>query len=419
MKSVIQYILWFCVFVSIHYLEALPPIAGLSVAQLWKLPLIVFTFILVIKRKKKFSFELVGLLTFFEAFLCPEMLVSPLTVMLYASKNLLLVLAYSYWAKYYSNKKEKLQTVIYSIAQFICLSAIPIHIGLMEPPYVAKIADSFGDDVEYFRGVFGSAHCAASYFCIAILILVNGFMQKRFGDIKSKCYNAFLIAIGFYSIFGAFVRTGWLMLAVGIFLLFDFTKMTIKKFVAYVAVFFVLGGGVLWLYNNNDAFYGRITGRNVYTGAGGEEIDTEGSGRTEFWKNAVNVWSRGNAYGILFGSGMTKVKKENERTIGISVFSHSQLFDQLAQYGLVGLTLLIVYYKELYNYLQQCRTSCYFRLGKSVFGATLVFIMFQNEPYFIYSVLFAALLVLIKQKSAHQVVNPKQYMPSCYKNSSI
>ncbi len=395
MHFVLRYIGWFILFVGIHYLEALPPIGELSVAQLWKLPIMFFCMILLILRRNISTFEKFGVLTFIEAFLCPEILHSPIAILLYASKNLLLVLFFNYWRKYYSYKEETLTTIVYSLAQYIPLSSLLILFGIMDPPYIMSTTDSFGGgEVGYYRGVFGSAHCASSYFCISIILLLTGFINGRFKSFWAKLYNGVLILFCFYSIYNTFVRTGWLMLAVALIFLLDFSKINIKRMSIYMMSIALVLGVVIYLYNNNDAFYGRITGRNIYTETGGDKIDMNGSGRTQFWKNAVIVWTDGNLYEALFGSGLTKVKAQNLRTTGMPVISHSQFFDQLAQYGLVGLLLLILYYFKLYKYIWRFKRNKYSRTCKSLYMATIVFCFFQNEPYFIYVLLFSALIVL-------------------------
>ncbi len=397
MKYLLQYIFWFILFFGIHYAEGLTSMGTLSFAQLWKMPLIAFGILLLFKRKNKYTFEYVGIITFIEAFFCPEMSKIPLSVLLYSSKNLLVVLFFNYWMKYYGNRVNTLKTIIFSLAQFICLTSIPILLGIIEPPFQMDTTDSFGAEMRYYRAIFGSPHCASSYFCISIIILLTGFIQHSFKSKWSKIYNVVLIAVGFYSIFNTFVRTGWLMLCIAFLLLFDFSKITRKRITLYIITFFIVSGSVLYLYNNNEAFYGRITGRNIYKNTGGEGIDLQGSGRTTFWYNAINVWSRGDMYELLFGQGITTVREENLRTTGMPVFSHNQFMDQLAQYGLIGFILLILYYWNMYKYIKKCRTSPYYRMCMSLFCATIIFCIFQNEPYFIYAIIFSGVLVLTKQ----------------------
>ena len=65
------------------------------------------------------------------------------------------------------------------------------------------------------------------------------------------------------------------------------------------------------MYNTNEAFNARISGRNIYTNKNAEGIDLEGSGRTVFWKNGVDIWWQGSVYEFFFGVGLDKVIENN------------------------------------------------------------------------------------------------------------
>lgn len=403
-----KYIFFFLLFVGIHYMESLPPIAGLSVAQLWKIPVILCLLVhFMLSGRRKSSFEIWGMLVFGEAFLCPEMWTAPLGVLLYATKNLLCLLFFNYWmsAKPVADTR-RLEAVLYSLAQFVCLSSVPVLLGIIDPPFIPKTTDTFGDEMTYYRGIFGSPHAASSYFCISVIVLVAGFQHHRFQSLRSRLYNAALIAVGLVSIFNAYVRTGWLMLLVGAFVLMDFARLTARKAATYLLAITVSASGLLYLYEHNEAFYGRITGRNVYTGRGGDNIDTEGSGRSIFWKNGLRVWNQSGIYEHLFGSGVSAVHKENKRTTGMAVFSHSQYIDALAQYGLFGLLFLLLYYLAIYRLIRRCRRSPYHRLALALFWASVIFCTFQNELYFVYAMMFAAVLALCQRSRTFPLPPP-------------
>ncbi|MDE7129203.1 MAG: O-antigen ligase domain-containing protein, partial [Alistipes sp.] len=51
----VKYIFFFLVFFLVHYLEGLPPIGSLSVAQLWKLPLLGVLLIYNITRVYRYT----------------------------------------------------------------------------------------------------------------------------------------------------------------------------------------------------------------------------------------------------------------------------------------------------------------------------------------------------------------------------
>lgn len=397
-SNVQKYILWFLVFFLLNYLgDGMPPIAGLSFHQLWKLPVLAYLLMLFANSKrKKEPFEIVTLILIFEYFLNREMVVNPLGCIIRISKQQLpFVLLFSYWYTYYDQKGDTLQKIMISMAQFVALSTIPFFLGVLEPLKKQMSLDIFGlENGSYFMGIFGAPHAASSIFCCAIFILIDGFQKGKFTNIKEKVINIVFILLLFVGVFKAFVRTGWLMLIVGFIFYFDWKQLNVKHLQKGLlfATFAVIG--VLYLFNNNEAFHARITGRNIYTGRGDDEIETDGSGRMEFWKNAVDgLWNADNPFYTLLGRGETLVKEENLRNTGMRVFSHNQFMDALAQNGIIGLSLLLCYYALLYKYIIR-RKSQYKRLCIALFMSSVIFAFFQSEVYFFYAFMFSIAVAL-------------------------
>lgn len=330
-------------------------------------------------------------------FFNPETLLNLLFNVVRASKQLPLALWYGFFEYRYGGKDKTLETILYSLAQFICLSSIPILLEVIAPLNPMKSAESFGvDGSVYFSGIFGATHAAASYFCVAILVLVYGFMIGRFTSTVSKIYNIILIAVGVLSIFFAYTRTGWLMLIVGLIILFRPTQVTYRKLLTYFVSLALIMGSILYLYNSNELFFNRLTGKNIYTSSGGENIEMKGSGRTTFWYNGITNWTYNNMWQLLFGAGYTKVVEDNLKSTGIRVISHNQFIDTLAQNGLIGLTLLLAFYWGIYRFIKQTDISTSYRqLSLSIYYCSLVFAFFQNEMYFNYAIIFAVVLVLV------------------------
>lgn len=286
---------------------------------------------------------------------------------------------------------------MYVLAQFVCLTSFVTLIGLISPLQEVRYAESVGiEGLSYYSSIFGSFHAASSYFCMAILVLIHGFYTRRFFTLYSKCFNIVLIIVAFVSIYKAYVRTGWLMLLVGLFFLLGISKISVKKVITRVVPIIAISTlGLLYFYNTDEAFQARLTGRNVYTGTGSDGLDTSGSGRTQFWVNGIKLWATSGPYEFFFGNGFTKVTENNMELTGMNVFSHNQFVDILAQNGLVGLILLILFNVNIFRFLRRTRSdSSYRRLGMAFFWSNLVFSFFQNEMYFDFAIMFSIVLAI-------------------------
>ena len=405
----ITYLIAFLIFFGLHYLEGLPPIGPFSFAQLWKIPLLVYFVVEVITYKRKMSFEKFAYWSSIETFFCPAILTNPFSIILYASKQLPMLLCFGYLRKKNKYDIEKLEKLLFILAQFICLSSLITLLGIVEPLSSYKSADAFMEDLIYYSSVFTSAHAASSYFFIAAMVLINGFVLNRFHSIGSKIYNGILLIVAFISLFKAYTRSGWLMMVVAIIFYFDWRRIHLKQAVKYFSILLMVLFGLFWLYSTNDTFRVRISGQRRFGEQKEVAIDLDGSGRIGFWENGIAQWSNNDIYRLFFGKGYDAVVEENLREFGIPVFSHNQFVDALAQYGLINLILLVAFYISLYRFIEiQGRGSPYYRLCRAVFFATLVFAFFQNQMYFIYAVLFAIIAYLM-QETGNNSKNRKLY----------
>lgn len=397
-KDSFVYIACFCLYFAIHYLEGLPPIGGVSVAQVWKIPIILFLLCYnLAQSRKKQPFEKWGYALSIEYLLGAETWVNLFGAINRVARTMPVFLFYGFWVEKLKKKKELLETFIFSLAQFIPLASILILSGAITPLKEYESAESFGvEGLAYYSCVFGSAHAASSYFCASILVLVFGFLNKRFKSRKSKIFNALLICVSLISIFKAYTRTGWLMLLVGGLALFMPSKITFNKMLSRALLLLVIGGGLMFFFNENEAFQARLTGRNIYTHTGGGGIETNGSGRTAFWANAVEgLWSSDNPYYTLFGEGFTNVAERNYRTTGMKVFSHNQFFDALSQNGIIGLLILIGFFIAIYKFIAK-RKGPYQHLCYGLFFSNLIFAFFQNEMYFDYAIILSLGLAILQ-----------------------
>lgn len=212
----IKYLLFFFLFFGLHYIEGLPPVGPFSVAQLWKIPLLAYFVVLCVKNRKRERFETVGYWYSAEAFLCPAVFANFLSVVQFAMKQLPLVLAFGAFKNKWGRNVRLLEKILYAYAQFVCLASVVTLSGLVEPLRDMKSAEAYLEGMEYQASVFTAPHAASSYFVVAILVLMTGFVMKKFRTRTSRLFNAALLVVALVSLFEAYVRTGWLMLLVAL-----------------------------------------------------------------------------------------------------------------------------------------------------------------------------------------------------------
>lgn len=399
-----RYLIFFLLFFLLHYIEGVKLGGSFSIAQIWKIPLMVYLLIYTFKNiRKRFLFEKANYLTTEEFFLNKEVLLNPLNLFIGASKLLPLTLFFSYWIGKFKHKYFFLEKLLYWLAQFICLSSFLTLFNIITPLYDYSSAEYFGgEDLAYYSSVFTTSHAASSYFVISILTLINGFLNNQFKTKKSKIFNSSLLIIALVSLFKAYVRTGWMMLIIGLIGFIDFSHITRKKIINIFFFLVISGIGLTYFYNTNEAFKARITGRNIYTNNDANSIDLSGSGRNIFWKNAIEGWKEGNFYELLFGQGHSSVTERNYQSTGLRVFSHNQFLDALAQNGIIGFSLLISYYLFIFLFIRRRKIYKYYNLSFSILLSAITFSVFQSEMYFMFAVIFSislALLYLEKEKS--------------------
>lgn len=401
-----KYISWFILFVIIHYLEGGFYIGGLSFAQLWKLPILAYLlYYNIVKGYKHTIFEKSGYALVIEYMLSQEFIINPLKNIIDATKNIPLMLFYGYWKKKYSNAHTRLEAILYSFAQFICLSSILVLLGVITPVKDFRSAEYVGvEGAEFYSGLFTTAHAASSYFCAAFFVLINALATGYFKNRAAYYFNIILAIIGLYSIYQTYTRTGWMMLIVGILCFIDLSKVNAKKIATVLVIVVGIAIAGIYLYNTNEFFQARISGSTVYKESN-TTVDVTGSGRNEFWSNAVTLWSSGNYYQLLFGFGNSAVIEHNQRVYGLAVFSHSQFFDALVQHGIIGLILLILFYYALYVLIQKHKKSSYYKLCRALFFAQIIFAVFQQEMYFNYAIIFSIAITLLTNHGVNSLKN--------------
>lgn len=401
--NIIIYLFWFVLYVTLHYVEGLPPIGGLSIAQLWKMPLIGYLLLNAIHfHRRTFKFEKCGYTYSLMPFLSVEAATSPFNIVLFSIKQLPTILFFRFWQRF---NIDVLTKILIMLAQFVCLASLLTLTNIIEPIKNYQNAESIIEGMSYYSSIFGDAHAASSYFSIASVTLIYFLIKNRFRSKINKIFNIFLICVGLYSLFLSFTRTGWVMLLISLLFIIDFKKISIKNKIKALFICVITAIGIITLYNNNEAFRYRVSGSGQYKGESENVIDTEGSGRNDFWKNGIELWANSNLYCFLFGNGTDAVVANNKAKTGMPVGSHSLFIDTLAKYGIVTFIALLLFYYYQYRFIITFgRGSPYQPLCRGLLLGSIVFALFQGEAYFDFSVIYSITLVIM-YKTNHKMLS--------------
>lgn len=132
---------------------------------------------------------------------------------------------------------------------------------------------------------------------------------------------------------------------IAIFVIKNYFENIRKQFVLLYAIvfFFFIGYGYFYLYTN---YYDILFSR----------FEASGSGREELYSLVWNAWSSSNILFLLFGFGFYSVMDLTNVYLGISLYAHSDIFEILYDYGLVGLLLYFYIFYQLYKSVKRIRS---------------------------------------------------------------
>lgn len=391
-----KYWICFLLFFVIFYFENGIRFGGLSLAAVWKIPILVYLFFFMMKKTMiKFPlFIRVNTLYSFKQFINPYLFFNLGIALDSFSRYIVQSLFYVYFQCKYKGREIQLERILYVLSQFIVLASLPVLLGVLEP-FVEKIDTSrYGiEGLEYFSGIFGTFHTASAYYSMTTVFFVYRLVNKTKGDIDKKWDCLFLI-LSLYMLFLTYVRTGWMMAFLGILFVVKPKKMTFGKTFRYAIILLFLFIGIFLFYANNELFRARISNRDVYASTE-QKVDFSGSGRTDYWTNGVTLWSNSDLDEILFGCGIDKVLDNNYKMTGMRIISHSEFIDALAQQGLVAFVLLLLFYYYLYRYITSRKHSRFYSLSFSMFIMLFLFSFFQGRIPFLAQILSTIVFVLL------------------------
>ena len=370
--SIINYIFYFILFFILFYLENYNITDSLTFSQAWKIPLVFFMIWYVIRRRNvdrpKFNkvAYFIGLKNIFNQ----GILINPATNIIETFRFTNFPLLYDTFNIYFKDP-EKLQKFIIRISQYFILSSIPYLIGILKS---VKEGIEFGESLS-FIGIFQNAHSASIISSLALLVLVYHLKTDR-PSLVMCIYNILLICLGLYCLYFAFVRTGYLMFAIGLTVLFLPSKISIRQSVLFFILAISLVATFYHLMETNESFRYRILDQKE-----GEQR-AAGSGRLILAASSLKYWAEGNLHQLILGRGLDNVKDNIEKRTGLRNFSHNGFVDAIAVNGLIGISLLLLFIYFTYKNIRRNKKAKTYRLSLAIFLCYLSFQLTQGGILF-------------------------------------
>lgn len=270
---------------------------------------------------------------------------------------------------------------------FFAISQIPFIFGLQSIVDVRALT-SLGSEKNAYIGFFQNSHAAAGLMAVSIVALLDAYHKRFFGIYPLIA----LSAICSYCLFQTYVRTGILMLIVGLVVYYRnyFFRRPIKS------IFFAsILGLIFWGYVGYDQlFFDRLFDNRTH-GLYGDYRDY-GSGRLWIWYESLGIYSDANFFVWLFGFGSSLSMKMLDAYAGFYLLSHNGFIDALVHNGVVGLFIFSSYLYMMYRYVGTYTGSIYFDLALSLFYMYAFFQLVQGGNQFLVIYVMGIIFFLLR-----------------------
>ncbi|WP_421918786.1 O-antigen ligase family protein [Marinifilum sp.] len=370
---------WFLLFFLAFYLKGFT-VGGQEMVYLWKLPLILFLISRVLGQETKYTFLVLGYLFAIKNLVNVGFFKFPVDSIINFIKYLSIPL-FVHWL--YLNIKhvkalKQLRLIPVYMAAFFILCNVPYYFGVFSAP-VTTLLWMEDTTIDGLVGLLGAPHYTSAVLAVSSVVLVD-FIVKRRGDLRINLIVIPILFAGVFFLFKTYARTGWLMFAVGIMVLF-LRKISFKDLgkIAIVAAFLLIGLSAL--FQTNEGFRRRIMDDR----AGQEEksvYETVGSGRLQIAKTYLQNFYHSNFVTHLIGMGMKESGRRYEKIDGTALFAHNGFIQTLVDNGLIGFAIYIMFLISLYRSISRAKTS-HNQLTVALFFMFLSCLATQQANYFL------------------------------------
>ena len=404
--SILKNIGFFIVFFAIFYLEQ-SRVLGIKFAYIWKFPLLFYMLYKIIKfipKLEKAAFW--GYLFCLKVLLTPDLVEYPFQAVILFLKYLPLPLFFHFFMKYYDEKTfPRLREVLVLLGSFILISVLPFLLGLINPITSGYDLEVYGmENSEGFIGIFQRPHGAS--ICLSLALVVSMFFlgEARHPIRKIAMYG--LLAVGTYALYQSFVRTGWIMFAVGFFFIYIY-GLKGRVLIRRIPAMLVVVAALVFFYNTSEVFKMRITDKNIRTiDRQTEFIETFGSGRIMIARETLDIFYNSDFTAKLLGLGNERFMDEMNRKIGQRIFSHNGFLNILVTTGIIGMVLFLLFLYFLFISVHRAKKSKYRRLGYALFFMYIAFHLTQGGNNFLLELITMLGIVLVVKDHQSKIEKP-------------
>lgn len=397
----------FLLFFLVIYFDPIE-IQGFKWAQIWKCIILILIFIFV-KTPKKSEFSKLYFFLAFSSFISLYTIDNFVYEFPVLIKNLILPFTIIYFI---NSSTVKLNNLVRNYSVFIILSGIPFILNLIPEigvDYDLSVFD-ISDDVNTYTGLFQRPHTAS---IITAYSTVVCFIFFKISKIKYEKYFLFFIFIlGIYLSIKTYVRTGFLMVILGMLSSILYGK-PLYKYFKFTPIIIVLIYFSFSYVSSNEKLKNRIIGVTKYQDT--MNMNNISSGRLAIWESSLKgFFQRDNVIEIFLGLGDRELKLRNSEIIGKPYMPHNGFIEIFVTGGLMGIVIYLIFLRKWFTNLRQKSRifnadNIELSMSFSIFFMYIIFMLFQGG-HVIYESVFISYSIVMTSKSIIAVKNHKSLM---------
>ncbi len=391
-------ILFFIFLWLLLYIEPIT-IGPLKISQIWKAVVVagMFGFLLT---KKLPAYVWVGFLFAFKYLFYTKMPYGYLTAIQNALEAMIFPLFLGFFYIKFRNRPdatERLMHIAILLSLFFIFSAVPFMFGLNTFNPVTEL-DKYGIEGTATKGLFYHIAVSSKMFTIATIVLINAY--KRFSNnFKNKIIWLSAVLLGTWFVYTSWTRTGWFIFLVALLISFFYNSSFKKKLVA-VIVSVIIFIGIVWVYENNQAFRYRLTGGATYRTDTELSVEQLASSRLPFIMVAIDNLKDEGPLGQWFGYGAQHGIDLFKQKTGMSIVSHNGTTEILESSGILALILYFLFIKNLFKKVIRIWNKISNEVKKQSFISMVLFAGFflssHGTPFWgeiIFSCFFSSIII--------------------------
>lgn len=390
-----KYILLFIPFFLLFYSESID-MGGLTVSQLWKMPLLAYLIYYLFQYRHKLSpawsqgYYWLSLKHLFNSG-CIKYMANNIQT---GISFLFLPLLFNYFQNKFN--KESITKILLCVSQYFILTNIPFLFFNLQ---TNKHGLTYGDLVGY-TGIFQNQHAMSCIMGICIIVLLYFFKNEEFKTWPIRIYNAFLLMLAAYAMYLGFARTGWAMCLIGVCVLFMPRNMNVKQWIYIISLGTALCAGLAFMMTTNKDFHDRILDINKDTG----KQQRIGSGREVYIVNALELYASGNVFELAFGKSMTDLKDYEYEKTGMRIYAHNGFATLLVTDGAIGVLIKLLTMVLLLAFILKRRDSHSYQVSLAFWMMNLSYQLTQGGHVFHSDLLYALTFCILQLESEEKCV---------------